>query len=298
MTTSPVIDARGLGRDHGGRPVVSDLDLQVAAGEVVGLLGPNGAGKTTTLRMLVGALAPTRGRLAVAGVDLLDTAPRGRPCIGWLPEDPDLPGDLGARALLDVVADLHGVAAAPRAGELLAALGLADLAQRPIGRLSRGQRQRVGLAAALLPSPVALVLDEPATGLDPGQRHVLRTTIRQAAEHGAAVVLSTHELAEVRATCDRVVVLAEGHVVHRADLAGEDAGTSVRVRVGRPEGLAAALADVPGVTTVEADGDSAVVEATHDVRADVARVAAAHDLLELTHDDLERVYTRAVGGAA
>ena len=204
-----MIDARGLARSFGGREVVHDVDLAVGAGEVVGFVGPNGAGKTTTMRCLLGVLRPDRG-----------TVELDRP-VGYLPENVAVYEQLSVRSHLAFVARAQRVAAAgaeiERVGSLL---DLQDLMRRPIARLSRGQKQRVGLASALLGSPATLVLDEPTQGLDPAQIVDARRAIRDAASAGAAVLFSTHLLAEAAALCDRVVVLVGGRVV--ADVARGD----------------------------------------------------------------------------
>ena len=196
-----MIEARGLSRSYGGRPAVKDVSLRVQAGEVVGFLGPNGAGKTTTLRMLVGLLCPDHGTVAVP-----------RP-VGYLPEVFSGYDALSVRAYLQFLARMKGVAAT-EVDRALDATRTTKLATRPVGRLSKGQRQRVGLAQALLGEPPAYVLDEPTQGLDPKQVVEARELIRGLAKaDNAAVLLSTHLLAEAAAICDRVVVIARGEVV-------------------------------------------------------------------------------------
>ncbi|MDQ1438650.1 MAG: gliding motility-associated transport system ATP-binding protein [Acidimicrobiaceae bacterium] len=196
-----MIEAKGLSRSFGGREVVHDVDFRVGPGEVVGFLGPNGAGKTTTIRMLLGLLRPDRGSADVS-----------RP-VGYLPEQFAGYDGMSVRGYLRFMARMKQ----PPSNEVDAAMaraGVADLARRPLARLSKGQRQRVGLAQALLGSPPAFVLDEPMQGLDPKQvvdaRHVVQSL---AHEGGAAVLLSTHVLAEAAAICDRVVVIVKGRVV-------------------------------------------------------------------------------------
>jgi ABC-2 type transport system ATP-binding protein len=195
-----VIQAQALSRRFGGREVLREVTFRVDPGEVVGLLGPNGAGKSTTLRLLLGLLRPS------AGTATIDA------CAGYLPETFAAYEPLSVAAYLRYCCRMKGLrrtAIEPALG----AAGAADLARRPIGRLSRGQRQRVGLAQALLGEPAALVLDEPTTGLDPEQIVEARAVMRASAAKGAAVLVSTHLLAEAAATCDRVVVLVAGAVV-------------------------------------------------------------------------------------
>ena len=195
-----MIRADGLTRSFGGRVAVHDVSFEVAPGEVVGFLGPNGAGKTTTIRMLLGLLRPSAGAASVE-----------RP-VGYLPETFQGYEALSVRGYLrfwcrirDV--DHDSIAAA------LDATDLTDLARRPIRRLSKGQRQRVGLAQAVLGSPPSLILDEPTIGLDPAQLVDARRVMRDAADAGAAVLFSTHVLAEAAAVCDRIVVIVGGRVV-------------------------------------------------------------------------------------
>ena len=195
-----MISARGLSRDFGGRAAVRDLDFDIADGDVVGFLGPNGAGKTTTMRCLLGLLEPSDGTVELE-----------RPA-GYLPER-FVPYDaLSVRSYLRFMAKMKGVDV-DDVDRVVGVAGVADLARRPCGRLSRGQRQRVGIAQSLLGAPRSLVLDEPTQGLDPRQVVEARAVVRAAAAEGAAVLLSTHLLAEAVAVCDRVVVLVGGRLV-------------------------------------------------------------------------------------
>jgi ABC-2 type transport system ATP-binding protein len=199
-----VIEGAGLTRSFGGRPAVVDVSLRVEPGEVVGLLGPNGAGKTTTIRLLLGLLRPHGGAVRLQ-----------RP-VGYLPEVFPPYDALTVAGYLRFhcrVRSIQGGTSSPAIDEAMAAAGVADLAGRPVGRLSKGQRQRVGLAQAILGSPPSLILDEPTASLDPAQVVEARGLIRRTADAGAAVLVSTHLLAEAAAVCDRVVVLAGGRVL-------------------------------------------------------------------------------------
>jgi ABC-2 type transport system ATP-binding protein len=195
-----VIEARGLTRRFGGREVVRDVSFRVEGGEVVGFLGPNGAGKTTTMRMLLGLLRPDGGEAVVEGP------------VGFLPEVFTGYDALSVRGYLAFMADMKGVDGTDVA-RVMDAARIGDLTRRPVGRLSKGQRQRVGLGQALLGPPSAYVLDEPTQGLDPTQVVEVRALVRSMADAGAAVLLSTHLLAEAAAVCDRVIVIAKGRVL-------------------------------------------------------------------------------------
>ena len=196
-----MIVADGLTRTFAGRVVVDDVSFTVGAGEVVGFLGPNGAGKTTTLRMLLGLLRPTGGRAEVT-----------RP-VGHLPESYRGYDALSVEGQLRFWCRAHDLDPDEAIPPALAATGLEDLARRPLRRLSKGQHQRVGLGQAVLGWPPSLVLDEPTVGLDPTQLVDARRLVREAADRGSAVLLSTHLLAEASAVCDRIVVIVGGRVV-------------------------------------------------------------------------------------
>lgn len=195
-----MIAADGLGRSFGGRPVVSGVTLRIEEAEVVGLVGPNGAGKTTTIRMLLGLLRPSSG-----------TAHIDEPA-GYMPELYSGYDGLSVRGYLRFCARMKGYGL-ETIHDALASTDIADLSRRPMARLSKGQRQRVGIAQAVLGTPRTLILDEPTIGLDPRQVVEARALVRSIADDGCAVLLSTHLLAEAASLCDRVLVMAGGKVV-------------------------------------------------------------------------------------
>lgn len=203
-------------RDFWLRPrvrAVDDLSLEVHAGEVLGLLGPNGSGKSTTIKMLLGLLRPTAGAVSLFGRAPDDPAVRAR--IGYLPEVSTLYRHLTPRETLDYFAalfDLPRPVRRERTAQLLAMVGLEDAADRPVGEFSKGMARRVGLAQALVNDPDFVVLDEPTSGLDPIGRHQVKTLVRQLADRGKTVLLSSHLLAEVADVCDRVAVLYRGRL--------------------------------------------------------------------------------------
>ena len=222
----PLLQLERVHRRLGGREVVHDVGLTLARGQVLGLLGVNGAGKSTTLAMMAGAQQPDRGRVCIEGQDLAENPRLTGRAVGWLPERAPLWPELTVREHLDAHARLRGLRGASvrkRRDELLERLQLDGQARRLVAVLSQGQRQRVGLACALLHEPALLVLDEPGNGLDPLQAAMLRQLIRERAAAGCAVVLSTHLLPEVTAVCDRVAIMHEGRLRHAAPLsaAGE-----------------------------------------------------------------------------
>lgn len=213
---APVLQLESVGRRIAGRDIVRGLDFAVARGETLGLLGVNGAGKTTTLRMVAGVLAPSAGRVLLGGEDLYEQPALARRRIGYLPETPPLHAELTTREYLVFCARLHGIAR----GAVVAAVDraiercdLGDVARRLLGALSKGYRTRVGVAQAIVHEPDLIVLDEPASGLDPVQTLKLRELVRNLGrEH--ALVLSTHVLPDVAACCDRVAIVHRGELRH------------------------------------------------------------------------------------
>jgi len=212
-----VIEARGLAKRYGDLVAVSDVTFSVQPGEVVGFLGPNGAGKTTTMRMLTGFLPPTDGTAAIAGHDIFGDPLAARRAIGYLPESPPLYPEMSVEGYLGYVAKLKDVPRAQRKSAVDRALercGLAQVRRRVIGALSKGYRQRVGLAQAIVHDPPVMILDEPTVGLDPIQIREIRTLIGElaSAREGKArtVILSTHILPEVEAICRRVIIMHRG----------------------------------------------------------------------------------------
>lgn len=214
--SAPLLELDRISRQRGGRPAVEDLSLTLQRGDVLGLLGVNGAGKSTTLAMMVGVLAPDKGQVRIDGKDLIEHPQVVRHQTGWLAEHAPLYVELTVTEHLDAIGRLHGLrgtALKERRQNMLESLQLEPMAKRLVRQLSQGQRQRVGLACALLHDPPLLVLDEPANGLDPVQIEHWRTLVRSlAADH--AVVISTHALDEVTATCNRIAILHEGRLRH------------------------------------------------------------------------------------
>ena len=252
-----MIEAHDLSRTYGGFTAVDGVSFSVEEGEIVGILGPNGAGKTTTIRMITGFLPPTGGRVTVAGRDLLREPRRARREIGYLPENVALYPEMRVREYLAYRGRLEGLSRGDVKGAVAEAVEsalLAPVADQVIGTLSKGYRQRVGLAAAILHHPRVLVLDEPTVGLDPRQIIAIRELIRDLGGR-RTLLLSTHILPEVELLCDRVLIIDEGRIVAQgtpAELARASRGRR-RLRVAlkeRPEDAEGALAALPGIAEV------------------------------------------------
>ena len=210
-----MIEVQHVTKRYGSFRAVDDLSFSVKRGEILGLLGPNGAGKTTTMRILTGYLPATEGRVRVAGFDVFEQPIEAKRRTGYLPETPPLYPEMTVAEYLQFVARINGMPASDRQAQVGSAMertSIADMADRYCGRLSKGYRQRVGLAQAILHNPDVLILDEPTAGLDPGQIIETRRLITElAGDH--TIILSTHILPEVSQTCQRVVIINRGQVV-------------------------------------------------------------------------------------
>lgn len=223
-----MIEVENLTKSYGGFTAVQNVTFQVRKGEVVGLLGPNGAGKTTIMKMLTGFHFPSGGSAVINSHDIYDSPLEIKESLGYLPENAPLYGDLNVEEYLDFIADARGLKGSERRSrihDVIATCGLETMLRRDIEKLSRGFRQRVGLAQALLHDPEILILDEPTTGLDPNQILEIRRLIRELGRE-KTVILSTHILQEVEAVCDRVLILSEGSIV--ASGTTEEIGVELR----------------------------------------------------------------------
>ena len=210
-----MIEVDGLTKDYGATRAVDQVSFAVKKGEVLGFLGPNGAGKSTTMKMLTCFLSPTAGRAQVAGYDVFDQSLEVRRHIGYLPEDTPIYRDMTVLEFLSFAADMRGMDSATSPGrikEIGVRCGLGDVAGKLVGELSKGYRQRVGLAQAMLHDPDILILDEPTSGLDPNQIVEIRSLIKEIGRE-KTVILSTHILPEVQATCSRILIISGGKLV-------------------------------------------------------------------------------------
>ncbi len=224
-----MIEVKNLVKSYGNFVAVKGISFKAESGSILGFLGPNGAGKTTTMRIITGFMPATSGTVLIDGLDIFSNSLAARAKIGYLPENPPLYTDMRVEAYLRFVARLRGVAKSKVDAALdhvLNVCGLTDMAGRICGQLSKGYRQRVGLAQALIHDPPVLVLDEPTIGLDPRQIHEIRGLIHELAGN-RTVVLSTHILPEVSQICDKVVIIADGHVVLQEYIKQLPAGTSL-----------------------------------------------------------------------
>lgn len=216
-----MIEVEGLTKDYGTVVAVRDVTFTIGRGEVVGFLGPNGAGKSTTLRILAGFLGATSGKVRINGLDIEEDSLKARASLGYMPEAAPLYPELRVREYLEFRARLKRVPRAERRARVKRALeraSLVDMAETTVGHLSKGYRQRVGLADALVADPPLLILDEPTAGLDPNQVREVRALIQElASDH--TVLLSTHILSEVEATCQRALVIDKGRLVAQGTLA-------------------------------------------------------------------------------
>jgi ABC-2 type transport system ATP-binding protein len=311
-----MIRVEGLSKIYPGTVALDRLTFHVPRGQILGFLGPTGAGKTTTMKILTGYIAPSAGRAEVAGHDVVQESLAVRRRVGYLPENAPLYGEMRVGDYLLFVAGVRDVPARRRRAAVDAALdacGLGDVRRRTIGQLSKGYRQRVGLAQAMVHDPDLLVLDEPTAGLDPNQLGDVRALIRRLGQE-KTVVFSSHILQEVEAVATRVVIINRGRLVADDTPAALQARLSGRTRLhvtlagARPDAVHTRLAAVPGVTDVVAtpngEGVAAVIEAAPDVDVRPAMFRAVVDagwvLLEMRREtaDLEAVFQTVTRGAA
>ncbi len=247
----PPVEVRGLVKRYGELAAVAGVDLTVNAGDVYGYLGPNGAGKTTCLRMMLGLIRPTEGTVRLFGRDPLESVHALDGVAGFV-EAPTFYPYLNGRRNLELLAAFDGDDARERVDEALETVELADRAKDRVGGYSHGMRQRLGIAAALLRDPKLLVLDEPATGLDPAGMRDMRLLIRRLADQGITVLLSSHLLAEVEELCNRVAIVRSGKIVYEGAIADlkRSAGASYRLSTTDDERALAVCRAQPGVEDV------------------------------------------------
>ncbi len=280
----PVVQVDRVSKRYGTTLAVDGLSFAIESGEVLGFLGPNGAGKTTTMRLITGFMPPTEGRVLIAGRDISEAPVAAKRDIGYLPEQPPLYPEMEVFAYLEFAARLRHTPRARLAAAVEQAIeqaALGEVRHRITGTLSKGYRQRVGLAQALIHDPELLVLDEPTAGLDPRQIHETRELIRNLAGE-RTVILSTHILPEVSATCDRVAIIHRGRLLAEDTPARLGAGLAGQVieieSAGDPDRIAEILGGVPGISrvTTEEDGrfhleTDSETDSENDVGSEAAR---------------------------
>ncbi len=279
-----MIAAKNLTRNYGSFTAVDNVSFTIGDGEIVGLLGHNGAGKTTIMKMLTGFLEPTAGSVTINGYDIERERALAQSCAGYLPENCPLYPDMTVAAFLDYAAELKGISDSEKAGAIkdaIAATELSDKIMAPIASLSRGYRQRVGVAQAILHNPKIVILDEPTNGLDPSQIKHMRALIKRLAQ-SATIILSTHILQEVAAICSRVIIINRGKVALDSPLSEIGGGGRLRlVTDGQPEAVKAlitALNVVKSVETLPNDGGASaygLVLNGHGASEAASRVARA-----------------------
>jgi ABC-2 type transport system ATP-binding protein len=283
------VKVQHLVKNYDAQRAVDDVSFEAHKGEVLGFLGPNGAGKTTTMKIITGYLPQNGGTVEVCGYDIAEKAMQARACVGYLPEHNPLYKDMYVREYLFFTAGLHGISKPrKRVEEMIERTGLQSHRQKQIGELSKGYRQRVGLAQAMLHDPQVLILDEPTSGLDPNQIVEIRQLIKDLGRE-KTVILSTHILGEVEAVCDRAIIINKGQLVANAsieDLKQQFSGQSL-ITVGFTDAIdVSKLESIPDVQQVKALGKNRwqIAAPTHrDIREELFALAVAsrYTLIEL-----------------
>ncbi len=304
-----MIEVNQLLKRFGAFTALHGISFEAQTGEILGFLGPNGAGKTTAMRILTGYMPPTSGTASVAGYDIFSQSLSARQHTGYLPETVPLYPDMTVQGYLHFMAEVRRVSQRrQRVRDVLALVGLEDRARALIRDLSKGMRQRVGLAQALIHQPSVLILDEPTIGLDPHQADEVRSLIRRlGGQH--TILFSTHLLSEAEALCDRVVIIHQGKIVATGTPAAlrDQLQPSHRIFVrtaGDLPDLRQLLAHIPGIETIEVQGSGWLVNAApaSEIRPAIAAAITSHglELLELrplamTLEDIFRQYTAQQG---
>jgi len=308
-----MITARGVTKKFGDITAVNNISFSIRDGEITGLLGPNGAGKTTMLRMLTCFLKPDAGAITIDRYSVDENPVEVRKIIGYLPESAPVYGDMIVYDYLSFIADVRGIVDSDRIAEIGDECGINEVMHMDISQLSKGYRQRVGLAQSMIHNPDILILDEPTSGLDPNQIIEIRNLIKEIGKK-KTVILSTHILPEVEATCDRVIIIDRGNIVaddSTANLQSDSGGMKriiVKIAGSDYPTLSAELGRLAGVVKVEELHDGGLVGARvtagggGDVRPDIFKMISSKNwiLYEMLQEQrsLERVFRELTGGGA
>lgn len=311
-----MIEISNLVKYYGEKKAVNNISFTVNKGEVLGFLGPNGAGKSTTMNIITGYLSSTSGSVKINGHDILEEPELAKKCIGYLPELPPLYLDMTVIEYLNFICDLKGVSKSKRTTQLakiLSMVKIVDVADRLIGNLSKGYKQRVGIAQAMVGNPEILILDEPTVGLDPNQIREIRKLIRTLA-NDHTIILSSHILSEVQAVCDRVVIINKGKVAASdtiSDLSLRLSGSTKLLLAfkGDSKNVISEIRNIPGVVDIHeraskdniSEIEITLVNTGNDVRSSIFYVMARKNcpILELRSLDptLEEIFLNITAGA-
>ncbi|MGI5828375.1 MAG: ABC transporter ATP-binding protein [Patescibacteria group bacterium] len=302
-----MIELTNVSKKFDSNLVIDNVSLKIKTGEIVGLLGPNGAGKTTTVRMIAGVLPPTKGRVVVNNQDLFAEEVENKPHIGYLPENNPIYDDMTVEEFLKMWADLKNIPAQEREAaiaEVVEAAGLEAVFYRPISELSKGYKQRTGLAQAILSQPDVLLLDEPTEGLDPNQRREIHDLIKGIGKK-RTVIICSHVLPEITKMCSRIIIISRGKIVADSttrELGVLSEGRQVYEFVAKGKAIRKDIKDLPGVVEVTQEKDgiatrwTVVSESKRDLRLPIFKLAVKKkwDLYELVQkqQDLEDVFAR------
>lgn len=305
-----MVKVENISKRYGDHYAVKDLSFEIEKGQVYGFLGPNGAGKSTTMNIMTGYIAASEGSVEINGHDILKDAEEAKKCIGYLPELPPLYMDMTVKEYLTFAAELKGVAKAVRKTqieEVMEKTFITDMANRLIKNLSKGYKQRVGLAQAMLGNPDIIILDEPTVGLDPKQINEIRDLIRSLKEDHA-VILSSHILSEVAEVCDQLIIVAKGHKIASGTLEEifgmlEEKNTIEITASGSKEGVESALKDNAMIKSITfEDCDEALVkckievDGNEDIRIEISKLLATNGIailnMDVNKDSLEDMFLK------
>jgi len=299
-----IVEVKDLSKSYDGNVVVDRLNLEITERQIFGLLGPNGAGKTTTILMLLGLTEPAGGSIRVGGFDPVSEPLKVKRITGYMPEKLGFYDNLTAHQNLDLIAEFNGIGSAEArtiSDDLLQKVGLADVADKPVGTYSKGMKQRLGIADVLVKRPSVVILDEPTSGLDPAGINEVLDLIQDLPKSGTSVIMSSHRLYEVQRVCHRVGILAKGALIAEGTLdelgRGARAGGRYRIDVTTgesPEVIRSDLEKLSGVNSVSIDGPNMSVSAEADVRAEIVKTITGKGIpmleIKMVETTLDEIY--------